>query len=158
MSGRFYFNVFADNFQFLVMDAETERPDPDWNAQALANRLVLFDSAAIVATARNMSVPVVVELADRLPVASAENLDTWDHVVECHIDIPSGRLLVVGSSDYYPGAPSIAVIPGIQQVRLFYGGLQTLTEDGLSGSDIYVVMMAPGPVIDLAVLRQAPTA
>jgi hypothetical protein len=58
-----------------------------------------------VGTARNMTVPVEVEVLDRPP--GGEDLRAWDQVHECAIDLPSGRLFVAGCTDSVPDAARI---------------------------------------------------
>jgi hypothetical protein len=46
-----------------------------------------------------------------------------------------------------------AVPPGHYQVALLYGGLDTLSEDGLQGKDQYHVLLWLGPARPLSVVR-----
>lgn len=93
-----------------------------------------------------MNVPVVVEITDSEPDA---NLSAWDHVNECSLDVPSGRIVIAGCTDYFPDAARIELAPGSYRARLYYGSLDSLSEDGLDGDDNYKVVLwpaAPGPV------------
>jgi hypothetical protein len=101
-----------------------------------------------------MEVPVVVEVLESAPL---ETLDSWDHVVECSIDIPSGRMVVAGCTDYFPKARRIEVVPGTYRARVFYGQLNSLSEDGLEGDDHYRVALWPHPAEPPVVLKRRVT-
>jgi hypothetical protein len=106
-----------------------------------------------IGTARNVTVPVTVEV---LPAPPQDALDGWDHVAEASLDAPSGILVISGCTDYLPDAPRISVPTGSPRVRAYYGGLDTLSEYGLDGDDHYRVVVwpsSPGPV---EVLKRRP--
>jgi hypothetical protein len=151
-----HFDIFADYHQFSLTDDREEMELPDWADQALTNRVVVFENVVHITTARNMSVPVLIELVGTLPPVNTADLETWDHVIECSVGIPSGSM-VLWSNHYWPEAPRIKVSPGTYQLRICHGGLDTLSDDGLIGSDVYLILMAPGPAIDLKILKQAPS-
>lgn len=98
-----------------------------------------------------MDVPVVVEIHDQEPAA---DLSDWDHVVEAEINVPSGRLVVAGCTDYFPEASRVEVYPGSYRARVSYGALQTLSENGLEGEDHYRVQLWCAPPIPVRVLKQ----
>jgi hypothetical protein len=141
--------LFADYFQFYLQD-EVVKGDlsESWTEQAVADLLALAPGTIGVGTVRNMDVPVIVDVLDAPP---NEPLDRWDHVTECSIEIPSGRLVVAGCTDYFPEAQRIQVVPGAYRARIFYGRLDSLSEDGLDGEDHYKVSLWPsettGPVV-----------
>lgn len=144
--------LFADYFQFYLQD---ERVDGDlsdsWTDEAVANLLALAPGTIGVGTVRNMAVPVVVEIHDTRP---SDDLAQWDHVTECSIDVPSGKLVVAGCTDYFPDARRITLEPGTYRARIFYGGLNALSEDGLDGGDHYRVVLWPGGPIEPKVLKK----
>jgi hypothetical protein len=97
-----------------------------------------------------MTVPVDVEVRESAP---EHMLSSWDHVVECSMDVTSGRIVIAGCTDYFPDAARVAVQPGHYRVRVFYGKLDALSEDGLDGEDNYTVVLWPGQPIEPVVLK-----
>jgi hypothetical protein len=144
--------LFADYFQFYLQDESAEgNLAESWNRQAVRRLLALAPGTIGVGTVRNMTVPVVVQVRKSEPKA---DLARWDHVVECCVDIPSGRLVVAGCTDYFPDAARIEVSPGHYRGRVCYGGLNTLSEDGLEGEDHYKVVLWPAEPAAVRVLKQ----
>jgi hypothetical protein len=93
-----------------------------------------------------MDVPVVVEVTDEAP---DDDFAEWDQINECSLDISSGRIAIAGCTDYFPDAARIVVPPASYRARVYYGGLDSLSDDGLEGDDHYRVVLwsaAPGPV------------
>jgi hypothetical protein len=99
-----------------------------------------------VGTVRNMDVPVVVDVTDEAP---NDDVADWDQVNECSLDVSSGLIVIAGCTDYFPEAARIAVPAGSYRARVYYRGLDSLSDDGLEGDDHYRVVLwpaAPGPV------------
>jgi hypothetical protein len=143
---KFDFKLFADYFQFYLQDDASPDLDADlWTKEAVGRLLAVGARSLMVGTVRNMTVPVTVEVFDREP---PEEAGTWDQINECGLEVPSGRIVVAGCTDYFPDAARITVPPGWYGVRLFYGNLDALSEDGLEGDDFYKVSLWPsdGPV------------
>lgn len=90
--------LFADYFQFVLMD---ERSQGDfstlWTEDALERMLAVGDCALAAGTLRNMEVDVEVEVLRARPEIVPGQ---WDNIVEASIRIPSGRLVVMGCTDY----------------------------------------------------------
>ncbi|MER5477448.1 hypothetical protein ABT026_10740 [Streptomyces sp. NPDC002734] len=61
----------------------------------------------------NVTVTVVV-----LPQEPSDDSPEFDHVVEASLDASSGRLLVLGCTDYAPDAATFEVAPGWNRVRV----------------------------------------
>lgn len=133
--------LFADYFQIYLRDeAHPDLPD-GYTDDAFSRRLMAGPYAVILHTARNTTVPVRVEWHDQRP---ALDLDTCQHVVETHIDCPSGELVLAGLTDYAPTAPRLSVKAGPLGVRANFSSLDKLGEDGLEGDDQYVVQLWRG--------------
>ncbi|HEV3315366.1 MAG TPA: hypothetical protein VG488_00305 [Candidatus Angelobacter sp.] len=147
MMQRFEYTLFADYFQFYLQDESTEGDlSNSWPPEAVDRLLAVAPGTIGVGTVRNMNVPVVVEITDSEPDA---DLSAWDHVTECTVEVPSGRVVIAGCTDYFPDAARIELVPGPYRARIYYGGLSSLSEDGLDGDDHYRVVLwkaAPGPV------------
>jgi len=145
--------LFADYFQFYLHDESTPEVDPDlWTKEAVDRLLAVGAGFLMIGTVRNMTVPVIIEILDSEP---SQEVGTWDQVNECGLEVPSGRIVVAGCTDYLPDAARITVPPGWYRVRLFYGNLDSLSDDGLEGNDFYKVLLWPadGP-FPLTVIKQ----
>jgi hypothetical protein len=144
--------LFADYFQFYLQD---EKADGDlsesWSEEAVTDLLATAPGTIGVGTVRNMDVPLLVEVRDGRP---PDDLDQWDHVTECSIEVPTGRLVIAGCTDYFPDAQRLELAPGTYRARVFYGGLATLSADGLEGRDHYKVSLWPGPAEPSVVLKR----
>jgi hypothetical protein len=144
--------LFADYFQFYLQDESAQESLADsWTDEA-TNRLLAVASGSIgVGTVRNMDVPVTIEVLAAEPALDAEK---WDHITQCSIDVPSGKLVIAGCTDYFPEAKRIHVSPGTYVARISYGALDALSEDRLDGSDHYRVQLWPGLSAQPMVVKQ----
>ena len=82
--------VFADYHQFYVWDAGAQPAAPeDYSAEDVERRVKVAPHVIVVQPVRNMEVPVELEVH-----ASDPGFDEaqWDHIVECSLDLPSGKL------------------------------------------------------------------
>lgn len=142
MASTLELTVFADYFQFYLLD-ETAQEETDglWTEEALERLLVSDGRTVGIGTVRNMAVPVAISV---LPMEPDNDFDAWDMVNDCSLSLPSGTLVVLGGTAYFPDAPRLAVEPGDYRVRISYAGLDTVSEDGLDGDDFYRVQLWPG--------------
>jgi hypothetical protein len=147
MNQRFQFELFADYFQFYLQDESVKEDLSESWTQEAADRLLATALGTVgVGTARNMIVPVVVEIADGAP---DDDTSLWDQVNECTLEAPSGRVVIAGCTDYFPDAARIELPPGPYRARIYYGQLNALRANGLEGDDHYKIVLwsaAPGPV------------
>lgn len=133
-------NLFADNFQFYLQDEDASGDlSNSWTPAAVNNLLALAPGTIGVGTVRDMTVPVTVEVREDRPTER----ELWDKTNECTIDIPSGRLVVAGSRDYFPEAQRISLMPGKYSARILYGNLGTVSPDGHDGEDQYKIVLWP---------------
>lgn len=146
------FEIFADYHQFYLMDDERE-PDYPSDVTELDCRNMAKVKPYIVAvyTARDMTLPVTIHVSDTDP---GIDLSEWDHVVECSVDVPSGRLVVVGCTEHLPNARRLQLQPGTYQVRVCYRRLDTASDSGLDGDDCYEIDLWLGQNRKLEVLKQ----
>jgi hypothetical protein len=136
---KYEFSIFADYFQFYLED-ETTQTDTSviWTEQAFNDFMAIAPGFVAISTVRNMDVPVEIEVFDsELP----ENLEQWNHITECSLDIPSGRLRVMGCTYGYSEAEHIHLTPGTYRLRIYYGGLDTVNGYSLEGDDHYRIVM-----------------
>ena len=145
------YEIFADYHQFYLQD---ETADGDlseaWTDATVANMLAVVEGAVGVGTVRNMRVTVNVEVFSREP--SLESSE-WDLVNECSISVQSGRLVIAGCTDYFPSAKRIEVPSGTYRVRVCYGNLNSVSADGLEGSDHYRLQLWPGSAIRPTIVK-----
>ncbi|MBR0666303.1 hypothetical protein GXW71_18220 [Roseomonas hellenica] len=143
--------LFADYHQFYLTDTDGGGDLPtDWTEDALRDRIACADGVLVVTTARNMTVPVRVELHDaepRIDMAAA------DHVVLGSLRT-EGELAIAGCTDYLPDAARAKVPPGNLRAMVVFTGLGTLSEDGLEGEDRYTVHLWPSEETGVTVLHQ----
>lgn len=145
------FDLFADYFQFYVCDRHFRTDTATIWGDATSGLMLATGSDLIaVGTARNMEVPVLLEILETEPVP---DLDAWDQVVDCGLTIASGALILLGCSDSPENAPIIQIEPGRYRARVSYGGLGLLSDDGLNGEDSYRVQLWMDPVSAVAVLK-----
>jgi hypothetical protein len=150
MTRTFEYKLFADYHQFYLQDEGVDGNLGDsWTPEATARDLAVAPGAIGIGTVRNATVPVVIEIADGKP---DDNMNSWDQVTECSMEVASGRLVVAGCTDYFPDAARIEIPPGSYRARIYSGNLDSLSDDGLDGDDHYRVVLwsaAPGPVLIL---------
>ena len=131
------YELFADYFQFYLQDEAADGDLSDsWTTEAVQRLLAIAPGAVGVGTVRNMNVPVTVEVLDGEP---DRDVELWDHVTECSMQVPSGRVVIAGSMDHFPSAARINVTSGTYRMRISYGALASLSDDGLEGQDHYRV-------------------
>lgn len=135
-------SVFADYFQFYLLD-ETAQEEAGilWTEEAVERMLVAQGRTVGIGTARNMAVPVAISV---LRVEPENDFDAWDMVNDCSLSLPSGTLVILGGTAYFPDAPRMTLEPGDYRVRVSYAGLGTLSADGLEGDDFYRIQLWPG--------------
>ncbi|MBP0006844.1 MULTISPECIES: hypothetical protein [unclassified Roseofilum] len=133
--------IFADYHIIFLSDANNNDDISGYiSDHSIKDKLVYTSSKIAIVTARNMEVPVGLGISEKnIPVS----LDSWDHIVQCSIMIHSGKLAVFGAVDYQPDTLQIPVNPGIYQVTVLYGGLDTISKDGLEGEDFYKILLYP---------------
>jgi hypothetical protein len=144
------YEVFADYFQFYLQD-EGERPEApiEYTDEDIDRRIKAAPFLVVIQPARNMTVPVEVEVTEEAPALLPED---WDHIAEASIELPSGRLEIQectgGSIDVLP------LVPGTYRARAYFGGLDTLSQDGLDGDDRYRIVLWPAPFAPVALLKR----
>ena len=86
------FELFADYNQFYVWDAGTDPSAPtDYTDTDLRNRVKVAPNVVVIQPMRNMTVPVELDVC---PSDPGVELSGWDHVAECSLELPTGRLQV----------------------------------------------------------------
>lgn len=148
-------SLFADYFQFYIQDEPAAGDlSKAWTQEATDRMLAVAPGTIGIGTVRNMDVPVSVQILGHEP---ADDFSAWDHVVEAGLDIASGLIVIAGCTDYFPDAMRIEIAPGTYRVRVSYGALDTLSENGLEGNDHYRLQLWPGPSTAIRILKQRPS-
>jgi hypothetical protein len=146
------FELFADYFQFYLQDEQTKSSWADsWTDEASAIGLALAPGTIVVGTARNFDVPVEITILD---APHDDDFSAWDRVNECSIDVPSGRIVVAGCTDYRPDAARISVRRGCYRARIYYGGLDTVSPNQLEGNDHYRIVLWSADYAPLQILKR----
>ena len=149
---KYEFELFADYHQFYLQDEDADGDLSDsWTQQATDNLLAFAPGTIGIGTVRKMNVPVTIELYDSEP---KEDFALWEQINECSINVSSGKIVVAGCTDYVPDAARISVEPDTYRARVFYGDLDTLSEDGLDGDDKYKVVLWRGEAIEPRVIKE----
>lgn len=135
-------NVFADNFQFLVLDKRAECNYPEtWNDEILAHLFAMGDQVLGIGTVRDVDVQVEVVIHEQpleeLEVISEAEFSPWDHVVQAVIDVPSGTLMLHGLTQDMADAEYIELPAGRYGVRAFWQDLDDVDAVGFEGNDSY---------------------
>src|SRR5919205_1005823 len=101
MSSETKLEIFADYHQFYLSDeGATSRTEDIWtDPQSVFDMIDAGPGEVAVGTVRNFTVPVTVRILDSNPEC---NPDRRDHVTEASLEITSGRLVVMGCTDYEP--------------------------------------------------------
>ncbi len=132
-------SLFADCSQFYLQDEAADGNLGDsWDDGANERNLAIAPGTVGVGTFRNVSVPVTVEVLSAAPPADHA---AFDLVTEACMDVPTGRVVVAGCTDYFPDARRIEVPPGRYRVQVCSSGYATISADRLEGQDHYLVRL-----------------
>ncbi|MCQ9377665.1 hypothetical protein [Methyloversatilis sp. XJ19-49] len=136
------FQLFADYFQFVVQDEESDDDFATiWTEDALSALTAFGRSAVCPGTLRNVEVPVEVVVSDHEPLVALEDVE---HAVEGSIEIPSGKVVVMGCTQYFPDAPRFNVTPGTYRALAVMSGIKSIQNEWDPADDKYTVYLWPG--------------
>ena len=113
------FQLSAEFNQFYLQD-EASEGEATWSIEEELNNVALDAGLIAVGTECDRVVPVEIHISASEPLLDVE---AWDHIVECTIDVPSGHLVVCGCVDDFPTAARIELDPGKYRARICYGNL-----------------------------------
>lgn len=137
------FEIAADYHTFYIQgEGSQDHYEEMWNNSSVSNLFAVQPQTIGVCTIRENPVPVrVIVLAEK---PDAHDFGDWDYVVEVVITIPSEMLTVFGPFDYLPDSIRIPLRQkGLYKVRLYYGKLNTVSDDELEGEDHYQIIVWP---------------
>lgn len=144
------YNVFADYYQFYLWDHGASPDAPtSYTDLDCTRRIKAAPFTVVIQPERNMTVPIEIGIATKAPALALED---WNHVAEASLDLPSGQLEIhecTGSS-----IDILSIPPGTYRVRAYFGGIDSLSEDGLEGEDHYRIVLWPALFSEVEVLKQ----
>lgn len=145
------FTVFADYFQFIVQDEDS---DDDfaalWTEEALSAQTAFGRQAVCPGTLRNVRVPVEIIVSSDAPQV---DLDHVDHAVEGSLALSSGRVVVMGCTEYFPDAQRFSVEPGTYRALAVMTGVATIQNEWDPADDKYVLYLWPGTARPMKLLK-----
>jgi hypothetical protein len=142
--------IFADYFQFYIKDGVANPFAPtDWNELDVLRKVKVAQNLIVICPVRNMTVSVEIEVQSLKPNI---DINDFDHVVLCSLDLPSGVLVV----DQCTGTEVLRwqISSGTYCVLAIFSNLDSLSENGLDGADHYRVVLWPDRSNELKVLKQ----
>jgi len=142
-------SVFADFHQFYLWDSGVDPKAPeDWSNEDVSNMVKQTKNVLVVCPIRNVSVPVRISLFETRPLF---NLDRYDHVVLGSLELPSGQLQLHESTGQ--SVLEWKLDPGTYGVLVLFSGLRSTSANNLEGQDQYHVVLWPGLIKSLEVLK-----
>lgn len=136
--------LFADYFQLYIQDEQAAGDLSDkWTTEAVEMLLAVTDGTIGIGTVRNMYVPVTIKTFDAEPPFLADDENMIGQINECDLQVSSGKIVIAGCTDYFPDARRIELKNGIYRARIYYGNLDSLSENGLEGEDFYEIHLWP---------------
>jgi hypothetical protein len=158
MKGHGVLELFADYHQVhLFDDGSVTDLGEAWTDQAVLDRLAVAGDAMAVGTSVNVNVAVTVEVLDAPP---EDDHADFDHVVEGSLLVRSGRLVVMGCTDYEPDAARFPVPAGEIRVRAASSNLAEAERLGIESDEAQATMerihvrIWPAPFSAPAILKR----
>lgn len=144
--------LFADYHQFYIQDEGIDSNLSDaWTDTAIERLLAVTPGTVGIGTVSNSDVPVTIAVLEHEPLLDA---DKFDHVVECSIAVKSGTIVAAGCTDYFPDAVRIKLPAVSYRVRASFEGIDSVSANGLVGSDHYHLQLWPAPMGPVQVRKQ----
>ena len=136
--------LFADYFQFYIQDEKTDSDLSNcWTTEAVDILAATAEGIIGIGTVRNMEVPVTIKIFNMEPHLLKEIENEIGQINECDIEVKSGKIVIAGCTDYFPDAKRIVLKNGVYRVRIYYGNLDKISDDGLDGEDFYEIHIWP---------------
>ena len=125
--------LFADYHQIHLFDegSSTDLGEA-WSGRAVDDQVALGGDAMAVGTVSDMDVLVTVQVLDQPP---AIDVADFDHVLEASLQVSSGRLVVMGCTDFEPDAARFDVPAGQVRVRVAKSNMAAADEADIDSDD-----------------------
>ncbi|WP_050470381.1 hypothetical protein [Herbaspirillum chlorophenolicum] len=136
------FQIFADYFQFILMD-EASEDDAGllWTSENSAEWLIDIGQSTLgLGTLRNVDVAVDIHIGAHAPFYSP---NAFDHLVEGSIYFPTGNLLIMGGTEALSTARRITVYPGSYRLLYALRGVETIKLEHEPADDVYSLFIWP---------------
>lgn len=135
------FTIFADYFQFILQD-ENSKDDFGtlWNDDAVAQMVAVGETTLSLGTLRNVDVAVEVHVVSGPPEIK---LEEFDHAVEGSFASPTGKITVMGCTDFFPDASRLDVEPGSYRFIYLVSGARTIQTEWEPADDLYSLYIWP---------------
>lgn len=148
-----HLSLFADYFQIHLQDEQCESDLGEaWTEQACLDGLAVAHGIVGIGTAVNWDVGVEVVVLASEP---RDDSSAYDHVVEASIQVPSGRLVVMGCTDDGPDAPRFEVQTGWNRIRASRSNLAAAVPASHEEPVENVRLQAwPGPESDPRIIKR----
>lgn len=131
-------NLDTDYSQFYLVDGDRELSQSFWlNEEDFFLRIDSSNGVVVIRTERSGVLKVIVDVVDKKP--DLGNQDSYDHIVECSLEIKSGNLKIKDCPDFQT-IKDIKLPSGYYRVRICSANLSTVDSD-FSGDDYYRLML-----------------
>lgn len=128
--------LLARGCEILLCDrTAVVEPWHDWSEEERERLLVVAPGQLRMGTLRDGVVHVTVVLSRRPP---DDELEDWDQVNDCGLELGSGHLLV--------GEAAFELAPGSYAARIACRGLATADAERERGAERYLIQLWPEPV------------
>lgn len=146
------FTIFADYFQFIVQD-ESSKDDFGtlWNDAAVATMVAAGETALSLGTLRNVDVPVELHVVEAPPEI---DLNNFDHAVEGAFTSPTGKIAVMGCTEFFPDASRLEIRPGSYSFIYLVSGVRTIRTEWDLADDLYSLYIWPAARRELHLLKR----
>lgn len=146
------FTIFADYFQFIVQDEDSKDDfGALWNDDAVAMMVAAGETALSLGTLRNVDVPVELHVVEEPPEIRWEK---FDHAVEGAFTSPSGKVAVMGSTEFFPDASRVEIQPDSYRFIYLVSGVRTIRTEWDPADDLYSLYIWPAARRELHLLKQ----
>jgi hypothetical protein len=151
-------SVFADNFQFYLQDQVDDCDYPeDWNDSLLTRLFACGEKVVGIGTVRDLDCEITLEVfanpMDEKQQQDEPDLSDYDHVAQCNIEIPSGKLMIGGCTTDYEETTKLDLAPGHYGVRIFWSNLDKTDTLGFEGDDQYMIQLFPETYFDEVIFK-----
>lgn len=141
-SSEYEFIVAAEDYQFYLQDSKAETVfRENMHDELMQDLVTVGDRIIAIGTVRPTEVQIIVEVLNDEP--EEEDLEDWDQVVEASIDLPSGTMVITNNIEDFELAARVVLQAGTYRMRIFYGMLDEVDDEGFEGEDFYRIMMWP---------------
>lgn len=131
-------NLDTDYSQFYLVDGDRDLSQSFWlDEEDFFSRIDSSRGIIGIRTERSGGLKVIVDVVEKK--TQLENQDSYDHIVECSIEITSGHLMIK-DCPHFQTIKDIKLPSGYYRVRICSANLSTVDSD-YSGDDYYRLVL-----------------